>query len=59
MPPSCAVLSQLPSGIVWLRAPVAPPKSGDIVTVAALEQVLTRGDGDDMVMMIDYVRIIS
>lgn len=58
MPPSCAVLSQLPSGIVWLRAPVAPPKSGDIVTVAA-EQVLTRGDGDDMVMMIDYVRIIS
>ena len=40
MPPSRAVLSQLPSGIVWLRAPVAPPKSGDsgdMVTVAALE----------------------
>lgn len=32
MPPSCAVLSQLPSGIVWLRAPVAPPKSGDIAS---------------------------
>eukprot|EP00435_Cladocopium_sp_Y103_P065295 s1184_g27.t1 len=31
MPPSRAVLSQLPSGIVWLRAPVAPPKSGEIV----------------------------
>lgn len=56
LPPSRAVLSQLPSGIVWLRAPVAPPKSGEMVTLAALEQprsgvrIVTR-DGDDVMMI--------
>ena len=41
LPPSRAVLSQLPSGIVWLRAPVAPPRSGEMVTLVALEQPRT------------------